>query len=66
MKQRFNLVKIKYGAKYYEKNMVKNHKKMRKQLLEIFPKFQQFKVEIRRMEEWVLDWDSLCKSKFSK
>ena len=63
---RFNLVKIKYGAKYYEKNMVRNHTKMKKQLLEIYPKFQQFKVEIRGMEKWILDWDSLCKSKFSK
>ena len=58
MAKRF-MIKIKYTTCRFDKDLINNHKMVKKQLLDIFPMFQQFKVEIRGKEEWILDWDAL-------
>jgi len=51
--------KLKFTDKLFDKNIVKKRKKVRKQLLKLFPSFQQFKVEIRNISEWAMDWNTL-------
>ena len=55
--------KVKYIDKLMDKKCVKNYKKVKKQLLKIFPQFQQFKIEIRNQEEWIMDWTHLLSNK---
>lgn len=52
-------VKIKHVKTLIEKKSAIKKNKLNKQLLEKFPEFQQFKVEIRNIPEWCLDWEAL-------
>lgn len=52
-------IMVRYINKPLDKTNVKLYRKVKKQLLEIFPLFQQFKIEIRKNETWVMDWEEL-------
>jgi len=52
-------VKIKHVKTLIEKKSAIKKNKLNKQLIEKFPEFQQFKVEIRNIPEWCLDWEAL-------
>ena len=52
-------IKPKYINKPLDKKCVKQYRKVKKQLMSIFPMFQQFKVEVRKNEDWVMDWSGI-------
>ncbi len=59
VKPQIKWVKIKHVKSLIEKKAAIKKNKLNKQLLEKFPEFQQFKVEIRNIPEWCLDWEAL-------
>jgi len=59
VKPQIKWVKIKHVKTLIEKKSAIKKNKLNKQLLEKFPEFQQFKVEIRNIPEWCLDWEDL-------
>ena len=52
-------VRLRYVKLFIDKHVATNKKQMNRQLVDLFPAFQQFKVEIRNKPEWVMDWDHL-------
>jgi DNA-directed RNA polymerase len=52
-------VRPRYVKVFIDKVVATNKKQMNRQLAELFPAFQQFKVEIRKIPEWVMDWDHI-------
>ncbi len=58
-KSKVKFIKLKHVRNLIEKKVAVRKSKVNKQLLVRFPEFQQFKVEIRKIPEWCLDWDAL-------
>ena len=52
-------VRIRYVKIFIDKPVAKNKKQLNRELVELFPAFQQFKVEIRHMPQWEMDWEQL-------
>lgn len=52
-------VRLRYVKLFIDKPVAKNKKLLNRELVELFPAFQQFKVEIRNKTEWVMDWEQL-------
>ena len=52
-------VRLRYVKLFIDKHVATNKKQMNLQLMDLFPAFQQFKVEIRNIPEWAMDCDHL-------
>ena len=48
-----------YTKRILDKKIYKNKKKVMKELMRLFPMFQQFKIEIRKEKGWEMDWESI-------
>jgi hypothetical protein len=52
-------VRLKYVKIFIDKPVAKNKKQLNLELVQLFPAFQQFKVEIRNIPQWCMDWEQL-------
>jgi len=52
-------VRLRYVKLFIDKPVAKNKKQLNRELVELFPAFQQFKVEIRHIPQWEMDWVQL-------
>tara|TARA_Y100001958_G_C20712234_1_gene213341 strand:+ start:108 stop:305 length:198 start_codon:yes stop_codon:yes gene_type:complete len=52
-------IKYKHTNRIYDKYYVNKKRIYIKQMMDIFPKFQQFKIEIRKQPDWIMDWEGM-------